>query len=198
MAVNEQDRLRDALAVYFRDNGFKPDGGYHDDWVRIEVLRIPFYIPNTRARKRVLPHHDLHHVVTGYATTLVGEGEIGAWELASGCERFFVAWWLNLLAMSVGLVVAPGKMFRAFVHGRRTRNTYRLTYGDALLARTVASLRGELGLEAVPGDPANAADRAAFAGFSVASLAVGLVTSAVYAAPVVALLWGAAWALGLA
>lgn len=68
----------------------------------------------------MLPH-DLHHVATGYGTTLVGEAEIGAWELASGCRHYYVAWILNLGAVVTGLFLAPRRVVRAFQRGWRQR-----------------------------------------------------------------------------
>ena len=51
------------------------------DWVK--VFSIPVPIPNPPARKRVLVHHDAHHLVTGFRTDEVGEAEVGAWALAA-------------------------------------------------------------------------------------------------------------------
>ena len=44
--------------------------------------------PNTDSRKRAVPLHDLHHILTGYKTDWMGEAEIGAWELRAGCNSF--------------------------------------------------------------------------------------------------------------
>ena len=73
---------------YFLKNGFSEEG-YSEAWVRVQLGPIPVWIPNTSGRKRIVPLHDLHHLLTGFETNLVGEGEIGAWELASGC-RFHI------------------------------------------------------------------------------------------------------------
>jgi hypothetical protein len=61
MASSRDVTLREARARYFQANGIDDDA---------------------------LPPHDLHHVATGFDTTLVGEAEIGAWELASGCRHY--------------------------------------------------------------------------------------------------------------
>jgi ubiquinone biosynthesis protein Coq4 len=94
--------------------------------------------------------HDLHHVVTGYATDLAGESEIGAWELASNCLRFLAATVLNLFALGIGLVIAPLRVMRAWARGHHTRNLYRKDGVEHLLPRTVAEMRAELGLDAAP------------------------------------------------
>src|SRR5688572_6968609 len=67
----ESSSVRDARTAYFLANGFS-DAGYRDAWVHLKVLGIPVAFPNTRSRKRAVPLHDLHHVATGYSTTLIG------------------------------------------------------------------------------------------------------------------------------
>jgi hypothetical protein len=167
--------LRDARAAYFARSGFD-ESSYVSRWVRLKVGPVPFLVPNTAARVRAVRLHDLHHVVTGYETTWTGEAEIGAWELASGCAGHVAAWHLNLLAMAIGLAIAPRATFAAFVRGRRSRNFYRDAYGDALLAETVGGARRRLGL-AVSAAPPSAAERAAFAGWAAAAAAVWVATS---------------------
>ena len=142
--------LAEARAQYFRANGIEADGGVARDWVRIKIGPVPIVIPNTQGRRAVLLPHDLHHVATGYDTTLVGEAEIGAWELASGCRRYYAAWVLNLGAALTGLVLAPRRVARAFARGRRCTNLYRLGIDGGWPEETVGELRKRLGLTATP------------------------------------------------
>jgi len=174
--------MREARSRYFRDNGFGEDGGYAKAWVAVRLGPLPLAFPNTAARVRAVRFHDLHHVVTGYATDLVGEAEIAAWEIATGSADFGAAWLLNLQALGLGLLRAPGASFRAFVRGRRTRNLYRRRFDDALLAARVGELRAELGLAAAPA-PATQADRIAFAAWSAAALLVFAATAVLLTAP---------------
>src|SRR4029453_11188168 len=103
-----------ARALYFEDNAFGPDGGYSKSWVPIQMGPIKVAIPNTAARVRAVKYHDLHHVVTGYATDLVGEAEIGAWEIGSGCAGFVAAWILKFYAIVLGFFSgAPGRVLGA-------------------------------------------------------------------------------------
>ena len=138
--------LREARARYFRENGFEEDGGHADRWVRIKLGPVPLSFPNTRGRRVALLPHDLHHVATGYATTLVGEAEIGAWELASGCRTYYAAWVLNLGAVVIGLFLAPGRVLAAFRRGRRCTNLYHLGVDTGWPDETVEALRRRLGL----------------------------------------------------
>jgi hypothetical protein len=175
VAYDDTSTLRDARAAYFARSGFD-ESSYVSRWVRLKVGPVPLLVPNTAARVRAVRLHDLHHVVTGYETTWIGEAEIGAWEVASGCAGHVAAWHLNFLAMAIGLAIAPRATFDAFVRGRRSRNLYREAYGDALLAETVGGARRRLGL-AVEAAPPSAAERAAFAGWAAAAAAVWLATS---------------------
>jgi hypothetical protein len=102
----------------------------------------------------------------------VGEGEIGAWEVASGCRHHWPAWILNLDAMAVGLVLAPRTLYRAFVRGRRSDNLYGLPFDDRLLSSTVGAMRDQLRLNR----PASAGigDIAAFLAWSALGVVVAL------------------------
>jgi hypothetical protein len=166
----------EARARYFEAAGFAADGGYDEAWVRFKVGPFPVAFPNTAGRKAAVPCHDLHHVATGYDTDLAGEGEIGAWEIASGCFHVRAAWVLNMLAVWPVLFYALGRVYRAFVRGRHCRNLYDRPYDDALLGKSVGDLRAQLGLD--PATPAaSGADRLAFARFvaSVVGLQVAIV-----------------------
>ena len=173
MPVTASQTLREGRRVYFADSGLPDDGGYDDRWVVIRVRGVPvFAFPNTQDRRRAVPFHDLHHVVTGYGTDLLGEAEIGAWELASDCSASRAATFLNLQVFGLMLPFHRERLLRAFVRGRRSRNLYGARHDDALLDRRVGEVRATLGLES-PEDAAGAEDRAAFGRWS--ALAVGLV-----------------------
>lgn len=177
--------VREARARYFAANGFD-ERGYADRWVRLQAGPVPIYFPNTAARVRSVRVHDVHHVVTGYATTWTGEAEIGAWEIASGCADHVAAWILNLMALPIGLAIAPDATFHAFVRGRRSANLYRTTIDDPLLDRPVADLVRALRLDRDAGAP-SAADVAAFVGWSTAAVATLLAVVAVTLSPAVLL-----------
>src|SRR5688572_7376869 len=95
----ETESMSDARAAYFKANGFGADGGYSDAWVDFKLGPVPFPFPNTKARVRAVRYHDLHHVLTGYGTDILGEFEISAWEIGAGCKDFVAAWQLNLGGM---------------------------------------------------------------------------------------------------
>jgi ubiquinone biosynthesis protein Coq4 len=114
--------------------------------VRIKIGPLPVSFPNTEGRRAALLPHDLHHVATGYATTLVGEAEIGAWELGSGCQHYYAAWILNMGAVLMGLVLAPRRVGRAFRRGLGCTNLYHLGVDARWPHETVGALRERLRL----------------------------------------------------
>lgn len=166
---------------YFLANDFGADGGYSDKWVDLKVgpLHLPF--PNTAARVKAVGVHDLHHLVTGYQTDLRGEAEISAWELGAGCKRLAVAWFLDLAAMPMGAVLAPKRLFKAYVRGRRSDTLYGRPY-QPLLTQTVGQVRTLTGLAKADADPrpATVGERALFgvtlaAGAVAATAALGII-----------------------
>jgi hypothetical protein len=172
-AANPSDTLATARDEYFRVNDFGADGGYNDAWVDFKLGPIPMPFPNTPARRRAVRFHDLHHALTGYGTDVLGEFEISAWEVGSGCAGHLAAWQLNLSGMVGGLFSIPRRTWRAFIRGRRTRNLYRMAYDDALLGRRVGEMRHQLGLDE-PVGRARAADVAWFVVAAMVGLVLGL------------------------
>ena len=136
--------IREARERYFRENGFGEDGGYGQRWVKIKVGPVPIWFPNTPGRQRAVRLHDLHHIAMGYETSLVGEAEIGAWEIAAGCANYYAAWFLNGCAVVMGLFLAPRRLCRAAMRGRRSVTLYRLGFDEWQLNETVGDLRDSL------------------------------------------------------
>jgi hypothetical protein len=155
--------LGEARDRYFAENGFS--SAYSDRWVKLRLgsRQVPV-MPNTKARVAAVRVHDLHHVATDYETTWVGEGEISAWELASGCGPYLAAWVLNLAGFSIGFFLSPRRILRAFVRGRRSKNLYGEGFNPMRLSQRVGDLRHELGLDA-PAPRATLRDLLAFTGW---------------------------------
>jgi hypothetical protein len=169
--------LREARGRYFEANGFGAAGGYDEKWVKLAFGPLRFAIPNTPGRVHAVRYHDLHHVVTGYDTDWVGEAEIGAWEIATGCRDLVAAWVLNLYAMWVGLWLSPGAVWRAFLRGRHTGNLYGEPFGEPLLDESVGAMRGRLALDG-PLPVAAFGDRLRFAGWCVVAAALAFASGA--------------------
>lgn len=171
--------LREARALYFERNGIPEDGGYAKRWVKVTRNRLPLYLLNTAPRRRAVPYHDIHHVLTGYDTSNTGESEISAWELAAGTSPHWISLFLDLAGMAIGLFIAPRRTFRAFVRGRCSRSLYAAPLGDDLLATSVGKLREQLGIVPEAARP-KTSDFIAFVMFSAAGVitAVSLVVFA--------------------
>jgi ubiquinone biosynthesis protein COQ4 len=148
---SDSSPLRHARAEYFRENAFGEDGGYGQRWVKVKLGLVPIWFLNTDGRRRAVRLHDLHHIATGYDTSLVGEAEIGAWELATGCADYYAAWLLNAAAVTMGVFLAPRRVWHAFERGRGCTNLYRVGFEDRWLDETVGALRERLGLRDVQG-----------------------------------------------
>ena len=119
--------LREELAAFYRRCGFS-------DTADRQACTVPVYtgcllvpLPNIETRHIYLKYHDLHHIVTGYSTGRIGEGEVSAWELGTGSMlNSPLLGTMNLIALSTGLVLQPKRMWRAFRRGCRSRNLYPL------------------------------------------------------------------------
>ena len=167
--------VRDARAQYFQTNNFG-DGGYNSKWVKIQAGPLPIYFPNTKARVRAVKLHDIHHILTEYDTSLTGEAEIAAWEIASGCKSYYAAWQLNLGALAMGELFAPRRVYAAFIRGRHSMNLYSGVFEESLLDVEVDTLRRQLKLDQLL-PSANTRDRLSF--WSWSAIAMSLVVAQV-------------------
>jgi len=125
--------LREELAAFYRRCGFS-------DTADRQACTVPVYtgcllvpLPNIETRHIYLKYHDLHHIVTGYSTGRIGEGEVSAWELGTGSMlNSPLLGTMNLIALSTGLVLQPKRMWRAFRRGCRSRNLYPLAMRERI------------------------------------------------------------------
>jgi hypothetical protein len=136
--------LREARARFFAESGFPPDGGYEISWWSIRFGKLKIYLPNFRWRRRAVIYHDLHHVLTGYRCSPMGEMQIAAWEFAAGSfpNRFATLFCLPLVI--VGAMVSPNATFAAFLQGRNSSTLYSVAITDDLLETPIDTLRQKL------------------------------------------------------
>ncbi|HEY2847284.1 MAG TPA: hypothetical protein VGI80_05650 [Pyrinomonadaceae bacterium] len=195
MIYSPELTLDEARERYFELAGFGLDGGYDEVWIKVKVWRIPIWLPNTKGRVAAVKLHDLHHVLTEYPTTWVGEAEISAWEVGSGgLQRYWAGWWLDLMNIAQGLAVNPRGIYRGFMRGRSTGNLFDCSFSEEMLDSLVGEYRHKLRLEktqrAITGK-----DKAAF-GLWIAASAATYIVSVVLPIAVVILL--VLWSLGYA
>ena len=151
------DTLAQALPLFYQKYDLSEDGGLSDSTVKIVFYKnIYAYIPNIDARRKCVLKHDIHHIVTGYKIDFKGETEIAAWEIASGCRKYWVALILDMSGMAIGFWFNLPAIFRAFIRGRRTKNLYSDFIPDQqAIAMTVNEMREKLGLNIDSNKPAS-------------------------------------------
>lgn len=131
-------KVSDALTEHYRGSGLPEDGGrQHSHWNMLGFIRLR----NFGWRRRALPCHDLHHVLTGYPCTVRGELQLAAWEFAAGRFPHAGASLFCLPLLGIGAVLAPRRSFAAFARGRRSRSLYAVGATQEMLALELAELR---------------------------------------------------------
>jgi hypothetical protein len=135
------------LPEFHQQYNLGEDGGINESKVKIEFSKyVYFFFPNWDDRRRAVEKHDIHHIVTGYPSTVKGEAEISIWEVSSGCTNFWAAWFLDMQGMMLGLVY-PTAIFNAFVRGQRSGNLYHTTLTNAEAKKlTPAEVREKLNI----------------------------------------------------
>jgi hypothetical protein len=142
---SDADKVREARANYFLSNGIPLDGGIHDKWARYKMG--PFTLigfPNFQQRMEAILCHDLHHIILNLDASSLGEGLIAAWELGSGCGRYWISWCMEPQALWWGILMAPRKTFSFFILGRGSRNFFHKAVPANFLNLPVGDLRKEL------------------------------------------------------
>jgi hypothetical protein len=184
--------VADALTRHYAEHRLPPDGGASQAWFIVHAgpLRIP--LPNPPARRRAVLYHDLNHVLTGYDTRFSGgEMSIAAFEVAAGCGRAWIAWYINLVLMALAIVVRPRLVWAGFVRGRQSGSVYRRPESrSTLLAMTVADARRLVSV-APPTATPRPGDRAALARWSAVAWLIVLATYG----PIAAVVWAVVWAV---
>lgn len=138
-------RVEQGLDAYLRANGFTV-AGYAEPTAELSAGPFTFRVPNPPARQRAIAQHDVHHVLTGYGTDLVGEAEVGAWELGAGCTTAFL-YFINLTAALIGGLLAPRRVARAWLGARGQSTLYRAGLAASEVSGlTIGELRGRLGI----------------------------------------------------
>jgi len=142
MEYSSSMTVQDALRKYYLDNQIPLDGGGGEKWATYKIG--PFQIvafPNFAHRMSAIARHDVHHVVNQLETTSLGEGLIAAWELGSGCGKYWISWCMEPQALWWGILMAPRRTFSLFLLGRRSRNFYHEKFDSETLNLSVGQVR---------------------------------------------------------
>ncbi|MFL5752957.1 MAG: hypothetical protein ACJ76F_06080 [Bacteroidia bacterium] len=148
----EKKTPREALSKFYSDNRLDQDGGNSSSSVKIELTsKLHFYIPNFDARRKAVPKHDIHHLLTGYDTSFAGECEISAWEIASGCKKYWAAFVIDTSGIMLGIPLNFMGVIRAYARGRRTSNLYHDKFStEEAMDMKISVLRESLSLDKFP------------------------------------------------
>lgn len=153
MEVDPNASLKEAVAQFYTRHGFPVDGGVSAKrWSPVGCRDLKVYLPNFEWRRRALPLHDIHHVLTGYPFRPTGEFEMAAWEFAAGRYPSPLSTLFCLPLVSMGACVVPRRSFSAFVRGKHSRTLYQGYAYPELLERRVADVRAEI-LPSAPVSP---------------------------------------------
>lgn len=137
------DRVEDALRRHYAASGLPIDGGrLADTWI-LRIGPLSLRLRNFAWRRRALPRHDIHHVLTGYECTPTGEMEMAAWEFAAGPfpNPFSTAFCLPLVGL--GALIVPRRSLAAFARGRRSRTLYAMPSTTDLASLPLRTLRAD-------------------------------------------------------
>lgn len=104
----------------------------------IEVGPLKLPMPNPG----YLDLHDLHHVILDVPPTILGEAEVSAFELRTGCPSWLVAF-ICMSSLVVAFFVSPRRVLAAW---KRFSGHRKNLYGDGahlpqLLGQPVSSVR---------------------------------------------------------
>lgn len=154
MQINPESSLREAVTQFYQQHGFPVDGGINAErWSPFGCRDLKVYLPNFTWRRKAIPFHDLHHVLTGYPLRPTGEFEIAAWEFAAGRYPNPLTTLFCIPLLSMGACLIPRRTFSAFVRGKHSKTLYAGWSYEQLLDKSVAQIRAEI----LPNGPVSAA-----------------------------------------
>lgn len=145
MTYHDNELLSDGLSRYYKSNGLPSGGGLDDRWARYKfgpIQAIAF--PNFKLRNEALLRHDIHHIMNNLDTSPKGEGLIAAWELGSGCGKFWISWFMESQALWWGILLSPRQALAFFALGRRSLNYFQNEMGPDLNSKTVGEIRAKM------------------------------------------------------
>lgn len=146
--MGDSQIVKAALAEFYASHYFG-DEALTAKMVQVRLGPFRFYWFNPKARREVIHLHDLTHLVTGYDTSWTGEGEVAAWELASGFpQKYWIGWFYAPITFTIGALISPFRIAKAFRRGWRAENLYKLDIPRKELDNlTIAELKNRLCLQ---------------------------------------------------
>ena len=121
--MNGGETVGAALRTFRDANGLCHDEHLTRIWV-VRAGLVSLYLPNFSWRRRAIDAHDVHHLLTGYPCTVMGELQIAAWEFGAGRYPHWGATLFCGPLMLIGLFWDPHAIIAAWRRGRRSRSLY--------------------------------------------------------------------------
>lgn len=123
----------EALRTFRDANGLCHDEHLANIWI-VRAGLVSLWLPNFTWRRRAIDAHDVHHLLTGYPCTTMGEFQIAAWELAAGRYPHWGATSFCAPLVVLGMLWDPQAIVAAWRRGRRSRSLYAAPVLKSLLA----------------------------------------------------------------
>jgi hypothetical protein len=142
--VTDRGTVKEALRWHYSANGFPVDGGRSAEEWALRLGPFNLRLRNADWRRRALERHDVHHVLTGYECTPIGEMQIATWEFAAGPFPSLRSTVFCLPLVGVGALIIPRRSLAAFVRGRRSRTLYAAPLSTDFGSIDLAALRREV------------------------------------------------------
>lgn len=156
MEIDPRITLREAVSQFYLRHGFPEDGGVSaDSWSPFGCRDLKVHLPNFAWRRKAIPFHDLHHVLTGYPFCPTGEFEMAAWEFAAGRYPNPLTTLFCIPLVGLGACLTPKRSLAAFVRGKHSQTLYTGRDYQELLDKSVAEVRAEI----LPNGPVAATPR---------------------------------------
>lgn len=122
-------------------------------WLTFRVRGRMLPVFPTWGNRNALTMHDVHHMLTGYDTSLGGEARLAAWELASGGCGWNLFFWIDRLSLlTVALILMPRLAVKAWRRGMGQRNLFTCRR-DEILKMEFEALQKRVGMKSVRPDP---------------------------------------------
>lgn len=140
--------VKEALSEFYCKNQLGKDAFEKNlNFADFGLFKVPY--PNFQKRQQLVYLHNINHVLTGYDTSWIGEGEVAAWELASGFPpHCWVGYLYAPFTFLIGLMLNPKRVLRAFQRGLREKNSCHAKLNkEQIMSLEVADLRYSLQIQ---------------------------------------------------
>ena len=112
--------VREKLEAYYASKGL----GSPDGWFAMVVFGKRVRLFPLGPLQPLLMLHDLHHMLSGYDSTVGGEAQVIAWEIGSGGFGKYWFAWMDFLKIVALALFFPVRFRAAWIRGRQFRNLY--------------------------------------------------------------------------